>query len=51
MSLGTSSFPSDWSEHRLGALLDLSNGVNAGKAAYGRGVRFANVMEVVKTRL
>ncbi|CAI9419247.1 restriction endonuclease subunit S [Nocardioides sp. T2.26MG-1] len=47
MSLGTPPFPSDWSEHRLGDLLDFSNGVNAGKAAYGRGVRFANVMEVV----
>lgn len=31
----------------LGELFDFSNGVNAGKAAYGSGVPFANVLEVI----
>lgn len=39
--------PSDWQMVPLGDLLSFSNGVNAGKAAYGRGVPFANVLEVI----
>jgi type I restriction enzyme, S subunit len=39
--------PSDWAEHRLGDLYNLSNGINADKSAYSRGVPFANVLEVI----
>jgi type I restriction enzyme S subunit len=39
--------PSDWPVVELGELLSFSNGVNAGKAAYGRGTPFANVLEVI----
>lgn len=31
----------------LGELFEFSNGVNAGKAAYGSGTQFANVLEVI----
>lgn len=47
MTATSTTLPADWSEHQLGDILDFSNGVNAGKASYGRGIRFANVMEVV----
>lgn len=39
--------PTDWTEYQLGDLLSLSNGINAGKSAYGRGVPFINVLEVI----
>jgi type I restriction enzyme, S subunit len=39
--------PSDWREFRLGDLLKFSNGINADKSAYGSGVPFANVLEVI----
>jgi type I restriction enzyme S subunit len=37
----------DWEKVTLGELLQLSNGINAAKAAYGTGVPFANVLEVI----
>lgn len=39
--------PSGWQTHALGDLFDFHNGVNADKAAYGSGVPFANVLEVI----
>lgn len=38
----------EWSEYELGELLELSNGINAGKSSYGRGTRFVNVLEVTR---
>jgi len=37
----------DWAEHQLGDLVSLSNGINADKSAYGSGVPFINVLEVI----
>jgi type I restriction enzyme, S subunit len=39
--------PDDWQEFDLGDLLSFSNGINADKSAYGQGVPFANVLEVI----
>ena len=39
--------PDGWTEAFLGDLLAFSNGINAGKSAYGSGVPFANVLEVI----
>lgn len=39
--------PHGWTRFTLGELLELSNGVNADKAAYGRGIPFVNVLEVI----
>lgn len=39
--------PVGWKEVLLGDLLAFSNGINAGKSAYGSGVPFANVLEVI----
>jgi type I restriction enzyme, S subunit len=39
--------PTDWREFSLGDLLNFSNGINADKSAYGHGVPFANVLEVI----
>jgi len=38
---------SDWPRVTLGELFEFQNGVNADKAAYGSGVPFANVLEVI----
>ncbi|MFC8530299.1 restriction endonuclease subunit S [Nocardia sp. NPDC057227] len=40
--------PDDWAAYTLGELFDFSNGINADKSAYGRGVPFVNVMEVTR---
>jgi type I restriction enzyme, S subunit len=39
--------PSDWELVPLAQLFEFRNGVNADKAAYGTGVRFINVLEVI----
>jgi len=39
--------PSGWDCVRLGAHFDFKNGFNATKAAYGAGLRFANILEVI----
>jgi type I restriction enzyme, S subunit len=39
--------PEDWDAESLGKLFTFSNGVNAGKAAYGHGLRFVNVLEPI----
>jgi type I restriction enzyme S subunit len=39
--------PGDWSIRSLSDLLDLRNGFNADRSAYGRGLRFINVLEVI----
>ena len=39
--------PPDWSLVPLGALCSFTNGVNAERGAYGSGVPFANVLEVI----
>ncbi|MBN8508853.1 MAG: restriction endonuclease subunit S [Burkholderiales bacterium] len=36
-----------WLRVRLGDLFDFRNGVNADKRAYGRGIQFINVLEVI----
>jgi type I restriction enzyme, S subunit len=38
----------DWREHRLGELLHFSNGVNADRTAYGSGIPFVNVLEIIR---
>lgn len=40
--------PDDWGLTELGQLYQFTNGVNADKEAYGSGVPFVNVLEVVK---
>lgn len=45
--LSAESAPSNWRKFSLGDLLQFSNGINAGKSAYGSGVPFANVLEVI----
>lgn len=39
--------PDDWEVVPLSDLLDFRNGVNADKSAYGQGIRFINVLEVI----
>ena len=39
--------PEDWPSIPLGALCSFANGVNADKGAYGMGVPFINVLEVI----
>lgn len=43
----STSIPEGWTENTLDELISLSNGINAGKAAYGRGTPFINVLEVI----
>ena len=40
--------PSGWVETSLGEFMEFKNGVNADKSAYGKGVKFVNVMDVFK---
>lgn len=40
--------PAQWQKRELGTLLRLRNGANADKLAYGRGIPFVNVREVVE---
>jgi type I restriction enzyme S subunit len=40
-------FPQDWHVDSLGELFTFSNGVNADKKAYGKGLRFVNVLEPI----
>ncbi len=39
--------PEDWDMVRLGDLIEFRNGVNADKDAYGQGVPFINVLEII----
>lgn len=39
--------PAEWQTVRLGELLSFQNGINADKHAYGSGIPFANVLEVI----
>lgn len=39
--------PEDWIVSTLGDVMDFRNGVNADKDAYGSGVKFINVLEVI----
>jgi type I restriction enzyme, S subunit len=39
--------PQGWEEFLLDELFDFANGVNADKSAYGDGIPFANVLEVI----
>lgn len=43
----SASLPSDWPSVALGTLCSFANGVNADKSAYGKGVPFINVLEVI----
>lgn len=40
--------PNGWNKKTLSELFEFKNGVNADKSQYGRGVKFINVMEVIK---
>lgn len=40
--------PEGWRLKRLGELFDFKNGLNAEKAHYGSGIKFANVMDVFR---
>jgi type I restriction enzyme S subunit len=39
--------PRDWETFSFSDLLDFKNGVNADKSAYGKGIRFVSVLEVI----
>ncbi len=39
--------PQDWDDELFGNLFTFSNGVNADKNAYGKGLRFINVLEPI----
>ncbi|MBG6206257.1 type I restriction enzyme S subunit [Labrenzia sp. EL_126] len=39
--------PKDWKTIKLGEVCDFQNGVNADAKSYGKGIRFANVLEVL----
>ncbi len=39
--------PADWAVTSMGELFTFQNGVNAGRAAYGKGIPFINVLEVI----
>jgi len=40
--------PKGWQEKKLGEFMEFKNGVNAEKEAYGRGVKFVNLMDIFK---
>lgn len=44
---GVGAIPEDWHLLPMSNLLEFRNGVNADKSAYGRGIRFINVLEVI----
>lgn len=46
--MSLSLWPNDWQTFALGELLQLSNGINADKSAYGSGIPFVNVLEVIE---
>ncbi|MCG0996462.1 MULTISPECIES: restriction endonuclease subunit S [Acetobacter] len=46
MPTGTN-LPKGWSLVQLSQLMKFQNGLNSDKSAYGRGLRFANVLEVI----
>lgn len=39
--------PQDWEVAPLGDIMNFQNGVNAVRSAYGKGIKFANVLEVI----
>lgn len=42
--------PKGWKQFSLGELLEFKNGVNAGKASYGKGTKFINISEILSNR-
>lgn len=40
--------PEGWQEVKLGDLFEFRNGVNSEKASYGSGIRFINIMEIIR---
>lgn len=40
-------FEDEWEEKKLGSLLKFKNGINADKDAYGKGVKFINVLDIL----
>ena len=38
----------EWVEKKLGELLEFKNGINAAKEQYGKGIKFINVLDVLK---
>jgi type I restriction enzyme S subunit len=46
-STRTQNTVTEWRQFTLGELLKFSNGINADKSAYGSGIPFANVLEVI----
>ena len=40
-------FSDEWEEKKLGKLLEFKNGINADKDAYGKGVKFINVLDIL----
>jgi type I restriction enzyme S subunit len=41
-------FEGTWEEKRLGELLEFKNGINASKEQYGKGIKFINVLDILK---
>lgn len=46
--MGNLNLPEGWSTTTLGSFMDFKNGVNADKDAYGKGVKFVNVMDIFR---
>ena len=40
-------FDGEWEEKKLGDLLEFKNGLNADKNAYGNGVKFISVLDIL----
>ncbi len=40
-------FEDEWKEKKLGSLLEFKNGINADKEAYGKGIKFINVLDIL----
>ena len=38
----------EWEEKTLGELLEFKNGINASKGQYGKGIKFINVLDILK---
>ena len=46
--MNKASLPDGWKSTTLGTFMNLKNGVNTNKGAYGKGIKFVNVMDIFK---
>src|SRR5690606_35717309 len=38
----------EWVEKKLGELLEFKNGINASRGQYGKGIKFINVLDILR---